>query len=257
MTLPLALVAGIPLGVYQRIRQHPFYGGWDVRTIPSLHPRKCDFGGISKRVFDALDKAETSNHDGVHLFVAHDGCCDQFNSDLRSKCYRVVWLPPAIAKQYGQPEFDDELGNLLDFECSWRTRVRPSVDSPLLLPEGQFAAENSTKDMWGRVYNVSQGKDDLGAVAETIARFRRRHHRKRGGWCDTSALVFTKQAPHGSHGLPTWRHRKFTFALPKGFHFDVVHEGGRQFELTDADGTSKSYSSHANIDAHGYARGGQ
>ena len=255
MTPPLALLAGIPLGVYQRTRRRPRYDGWDVQTIPSLNHRKCDFDGISKRVIDRLDEAEISSHDGVHLFVAHDGSRAGFDRELRRKCYRVVWLPPALARQYGQPVFHDELGNLLDFECSWRAKVRPRVDSPLLLPEGQFAAEDSTKDMWGRVYNVGHGKDDLGAVAETVARFRRRHRRKHG-WCDTADLVFTRQAPHGIHGLPTWRRRKFTFALPEGFHFDVAQEGGRLFELTSADGTTRSYNSHVNVDSYGYTRAG-
>ena len=258
MTLPLALVAGIPLGVYQRRQrqQQPSYDGWDLQTIPSQSHRKCDFGPISKRVFDRLDEAETSSdYDGVHLVAAHDGPRDQFKPELRSKCYRVAWLSPAVARRYGQPEFEDELGDLLAFECSWRAYVRPSVDSPLLLPEGQFAAEGSTKDMWGRVYRVGRGKDDLAAVAETVSRFRRRHHH-RHGWRDTRELVFSRQAPHGTHGLPPWRRRKFTFALPDGFHFDVAHEQGAPFELTSAECASKSYRSHANIDAYGYARGG-
>lgn len=255
MTLPLALIAGIPLGVYQRTRQPPSYNGWDVQTIPSHSHRKCDFDRISKRVLASLDKAETSTHDGVHLFVVHDGPRGQLKRDLRSKCYRVVWLPPAAARRYGQPEFDKELGDLLAFENSWRTSVRPSVDSPLLLPEGKFAAEDSTKDMWGRVYGVRPGKDDLGAVAQTVSRFRRRHRHHRG-WRDTADLVFVSQELHGIHGLPTWRRRKFTFAAPEGFHFNVAHERGRQFEFASADGARASYSSHTNVDPFGYVRGG-
>lgn len=180
----------------------------------------------------------------------------------RLDCSKGSTLPPTwprwtvhSPRYWGRPTFDDELGDLLAFECSWRTRLQPSVDSPLLLPEGQFAAEYSTKDMWRRVFGVGRRKDDLGAVAETVARFRLRHHHQRG-WRDTKSLVFSRQAPHGTHGLPTWRRRKFTFALPKGFHFDVAHERERPFALTSADGTSKPYRSHANVDAFGYTRGG-
>ena len=255
MTLPLALVAGIPLGVHQRTQQEPSCNGWDVRTIPSMDHGKCDFSAIARRVFDEADDAETSSQHGVHLIVAHEGHHDQFKGDLRSRCYRVAWLPSAVARQYGQPAFDDELCDLLAFESSWRTRLQPSVGSPLLLPEGQFAAEYATKDMWRRVFRVGRRKDDLSAVAETVARFRLRHHHQLG-WRDTKSLVFSRQAPHGTHGLPTWRRRKFTFALPKGFHFDVAHEQKRPFALTSADGTSKSYRSHANVDAFGYTRGG-
>ena len=255
MRLPLALIAGIPLGVYQRTQQPLSYDGWDVQTIPSQNHRKCDFEGISKRVLARVDEAETSTHDGVHLFVVHDGRRARFKEDLRSKCYRVVWFPPTVARRYGQPEFDKELGDLLAFESAWRTHVRPSVDSPLLLPEGQFATDGSTKDMWGRVYGVAQKKDDLGAVAKTVSRFRRRHHHQRG-WRDTAALVFVSQERHGTHGLCAWRRRKFTFALPEGFHFNVAHEQGRRFELASAGGARASYSSHANVDAYGYMRGG-
>ena len=256
MTPPLALVAGIPKGLHQRTPQEPSCDGWDVRTIPSMKPGKCDFSRIATRVFNEADEAETSSHDGVHLIVAHEGHRDQFKEDLRFRCYRVAWLPPASAKQYGDPAFEDALCNLLAFEASWRTTLRPTINSPLLLPEGQFAAEDSTKDMWERVFGVGQTKDDLGAVEETIARFRR-HHRHKQGWRDTKALVFDRHGPpHGTHGLPTWRRRKFTFALPAGFHFDVTHERGRRFELTPAEGTRESYHSHANIDAYGYARGG-
>ena len=167
----------------------------------------------------------------------------------------MAWLPSAVARQYGQPAFDHVLGQLLAFESSWRRRLRPSVDSPLLLPEGQFAAEGSTKDMWGRVFGVSRSYDDLDAVAKAVERFGLRHNHQLG-WRDTKSLVFSRQAPHGTHGLPTWRRRKFTFALPKGFHFDVAHEQGRPFALTSADGTSKFYRNHANVDAFGYTRGG-
>lgn len=215
MTLPLALVAGIPLGVHERARRQPSCDGWDVQTIPSRSHRKCDFRHIAQRVFDHLDKAETSSSQhGVHLIVAHEGHHDQFKGDLRSRCYRVAWLPSAVARQYGQPAFDHVLGQLLAFESSWRRRLRPSVDSPLLLPEGQFAAEGSTKDMWGRVFGVSRSYDDLDAVAKAVERFRLRHNHQLG-WRDTKSLVFSRQAPHGTHGLPTWRRRKFTFALPK------------------------------------------
>lgn len=255
MTLPLALVAGIPLGIYQRARQKPSYEDWDVRVIPSQRHEKCDFGPISQRVFNCLDEAETSSHDGVHLFVAHNGPRNGFKRDLMSRCYRVVWFPPIVARRYGQCEFNEKLRDLLDFESSWRKCVRPSVDSPLLLPEEQFAAERSAKDMWSRVYRVGRGTDDLHAVAKTISRFRLRH-RHNQGWRDTAALVFNRQAPHGTHGIPAWRRRKFTFALPEGFHFDVAHEQGRRFELASTDGKRKSYSSHANVDAYGYTRGG-
>ena len=256
MTRPLALVAGIPLALHQRTPQEPSCEGWDVRTIPSMKPRKCDFSGISTRVFNQADDAETSSHDGVHLIVAHEGHRDQLKEGLRLRCYRVAWLPEAVARQYGQPAFEKELCDLLAFEMSWRTTLRPSVDSPLLLPEEQFAAEGSTKDMWKRVFGVGQRKDGLGAVAKTVDRFRRRHRHKHG-WRDTKALVFDRHGPpHGTHGLPTWRRRKFTFALPDGFHFDVTHEKERQFELTAADGMSQRYHSHANVDAYGYTRGG-
>lgn len=252
MTLPLALIAGIPLGVYKRANE-PCCTGWAVHTIPSQHHSKSDFIRIAKRVLRFADEAETTaKHDGVHLLITHCGNRKQINEDLREKCYRVVWLQSDFGKQYGTPLFADALRQLLDFERIWREKIRPNIDSPLLLPEDKFSPIPNAKDVWKRTYRLCQEHDGPDDVANMISRFRK-HHRKSSGWRDTKGRLFTHGPLHGTWNLPPWRRRKFTFLLPRGHHFDVSHEKNRQFSLKDADG-GPTY--HANVDAYGYMRGG-
>ena len=259
MKPPIALIAGIPLGIYQRARETKEKRrccGWNVRTFAGQEYDRCDFARIAKRVLDVADGEETSGHDGVHLLIAHEGDRSRFHRDLRDRCYRVVWLPPYLAKQYGRRSFDDLLHGVLQFERSWRKSVRPTIDSPLLLPENQFSAEPSTKDMWSRAFRVCRERDEIQAVKQTIARFRVRHHYQRS-WRDVNELLFRRGEPsHGGRGLPSWRWRKFTFQLPAGHHFDVRHARDRPFEMAGADGTSR-HRVYANVDAYGYVRGGK
>ena len=255
MTLPLALIAGIPLGVFQRASGPPSYNGWRIQTIPSKSPGKCDFVRIARRVLNVANEQEAVA-DGVHLLIAHSGSRRRIDQDLSTKCYRVVWLQPDCAKNYGTPSFAQTLRRLLDFERAWREKIRPNIDSPLLLPEGQFATRPNAKDVWKRTYRVCEEQDQLDDVAKMISRLRR-HHRKSGGWQDTRGLLFSQGPSHGGSDLPLWRRRKFTFRLPQGHHFDVSHRKERSFILEDADGNSVQYRQYANVDAFGYVRGGK
>lgn len=255
MTVPLALIAGIPQGVFQRASGPPCHNGWRIQTIPSKSSNKCDFVRIAKRVLNVANEQETVA-DGVHLLIAHSGSRKQINQDLSAKCYRVVWLRPDFAQTYGTPRFAQVLRRLLDFERTWREKIRPNIDSPLLLPEGQFATRPDAKDVWKRTYRVCEEQDQLDDVARMISRFRK-HHRRSEGWQDTRGLLFSQGPHHGGSDLPLWRRRKFTFRLPQGHHFDVSHEKARSFILEDADGHSVHYRQHANVDAYGYARGGK
>lgn len=255
MKPPVALIAGIPLGVYQRAREKPRCCGWEVRTVAGLDHRRCEFTRIAERVLHDVDEAETSGHDGVHLLIAHEGDSGPFHRDLKDRCYRVVWLPPHRAKQYGHASFADLLCGVLQFERTWRKSVRPTMNSPLLLPEKQFSAERTTKNLWRRAFHVCEEEDEIQAVKKAIARFRERHYHQRS-WRDVNGLLFRLGEPHGRWGLPSWRRRKFTFHLPVGHHFDVRHEHDRPFEMAGTDGTSR-YRFYTNVDAYGYVRGGE
>ena len=177
---------------------------------------------------DAADKAPQT---GAHLLLAHDRKDERPTfEELETRSYRATWLPRELSPQYGTAQFRTAVDRVLEFEESWRGRVRPEIDSPLLLPETAFKAEQSVKDVWSRARKVDQQRDRLDAVEKTINRFRDRH-RKRDGWHDNNRLVFERGTPHGGHALPGWRKRKLTRQLPPGFHFDVKHERSGPFQV--------------------------
>ncbi|MDE0029294.1 MAG: hypothetical protein OXU42_07850 [Deltaproteobacteria bacterium] len=160
-----------------------------------------------------------------------------------------------LSVRYGSPDFRQAINDILEFEEQWRQHLRPGPNSPLLLPESAFGARANVRDTWTRTQDVVVGHDNIGAVHESICRFVR-EHKKGSGWIDTHSLHFGRGAPHGGHGMPAWRQQKLGFRLPNGFHFDVRHERGRSFRLSDQDGTRHKFNTYANMDPHGFMRGG-
>ena len=142
---PLALIAGIPRGLYTRAREKPACHGWQVQVIPSGHQRKADLRSIWKRV---MHRADEPDADGVHLILAHDRD-DERSEFERMVCrsYRVIWIPRELSRSYGTEVFQREISAALQFEDGWRVRVLPTIDSPLLLPETAFSASGPVVDM--------------------------------------------------------------------------------------------------------------
>ena len=255
MSTPLAIIAGIPLGVYRRSRKKLTRPGWQIRVIPGSHDRRADLRRVWTRVMNAADGAPAA---GVHLLLAHDLEDERPKFvELKSRSHRATWLPRELSGRYGQPEFRTAVDEVLVFEECWRDRIRPYISSPLLLPETAFSAQHSVRDVWSRSRDVSRGRDSLDAVQNAILRFRD-IHRQHGAWHDTNQVVFAHATtPHGSHGLLSWQDRKLTCHLPPGFHFDVAHFRRRRFQVYDRDGTIHRFSHYTNIDPHGFLRGGR
>ena len=251
---PLALVAGIPLGLYRRARGKPSHPAWSIEVIPGQDEKRADLGRIWKRV---MNLADDSSADGIHFFLSHhrESEYPRFEREI-SRTYRVLWIPREVTNCFGTSGFVDWMKSALEFEEKWRMSIRPTVDSPLLLPETGFSAQGSVTDMWRRVHSVCQDRDTLDAVQKVIARFRNRH-REGSGWLDVRSLKFSRGAAHGGYHLPKRRRRKFTFDLPEGFHFDVRHSDGFPFRIEDAVGTSMEFKEYTNVDPHGHVRGGR
>ena len=252
--LPLALIAGISLGVYRRARAKLCHPTWRIHVIPSHDQRKPDLGRVWRRVMDWTD---TSSADGIHLFLSHHRE-DEFPKfeEAISHSYRILWIPREISNCYGTNTFLEWIRDALEFEAGWRANLRPTIESPLLLPETGFSAQESVMDMWHRVRAVRQNRDTLDAVGKVISRFGSRH-RSRNGWLDSRSLIFSKGVFHAGHHLPKSRQRKFTLDLPEGLHFDVKHSGGSAFHISDHDGRNLGFKEYTNIDPHGHVRGGR
>lgn len=254
MAVPLAVLAGIPRGVYRRGTK-PARPGWNIQVIPGRDDRRADLRGVWARVMNVADDATA---DGVHLILSHDSERQRRNfSELKSRSYRATWLPPGLSTGYGKPKFNTAIDDVLAFEERWRVSIRPGVSSPLLLPETAFSADRSVKSVWDRARTVHQDRDSLSAVEQSLDRFDRLYRQNRG-WRDTGDVEFVRSpTPHGSHGIAPWQHNKLTFRLPVGTHFDVRHSRNRRFRISDQRGESHTFDRYTNIDPHGFVRGGR
>lgn len=253
MSYPLVIVAGIPLGIHHRAKNVPSRDGWTIKATPSHDHKRADLSRIWSRVMEEADRAPDA---GAHLLLAHDRESDrpQFR-DLGCRCHRATWLSHELSRKFGQDEFLEAFGQFMNFEEEWRDRIRPGINSPLLLPETAFLAERTVKDAWSRARNVNRVRDTLGAVEATLRRFSDRH-RSHGSWHDARGLIFRRGEPHGRHGMPKWRRQKFTFRLPEGFHFDVKHSRNQSFRIQSRSETNE-FAVYTNIDPHGFIRGGR
>ena len=248
---PLAIIAGISLGAYRRCKRPAERKGWNLQVIPSEHERRFDLKGIWRKV---MSKAEAPFYDGVHLFLAHDREDERSSFDeLKKRSYRALWLPRDMYRQYGQEQFGQALSELLVFEEEWRNSIRPTSDSPLLLPETVFSPHPNSTDLWNRARKVNTERDHIHHIVNAITRFRNQHWTKRC-WLDRRQLTFRRGAPHGLH-VPNWRRQKLTFRFPDGFHFDVQHERAHSFQL-DSENGARIFKKYTNVDPHGYVRGG-
>lgn len=252
--IPVAIIAGVPLGVYRRSRCRPTRPGWNIQVLPSQDHAKCDLKSIWQRVLNQHDDMAGA---GVHLLLAH-GRQDEhpiFRDVLKERSCRAMWLSDASARQYGDHVFVENVNRLLEFEERWRASLRPTQSSPLLLPEPSFAARRSVREMWTRVRRTCPNHDSLEHIGKLIQRFVE-IHRRMGVWRDQNALTFDPGPRHGDH-LPPWQRRKLTFTIPVGFHFDVKHERERAFNVVDATGARHGFSRYTNVDPHGHIRGGR
>ena len=254
---PVAVIAGVSLGSYQRSAWRPARDGWEIEVVPGRQHGHGNVKGIWERILRLADECADETDAGVHFILAHDreGERPTFRRDLRERSLRAVWLRRSLSRQYGSNDFRRVIDDVLGFEEQWRGCLRPDVKSPLLLPESAFDADPSVRDTWLRAHDVVVEHDNIDAVGQSIRLFGR-VHRRESGWLDSRRLRFKRGAPHGMHGLPGWRTQKFGLRLPSGFHFDVNHERGKSFRLSDQNGARHRFDAYTNVDPHGFIRGG-
>jgi hypothetical protein len=249
------IIAGVSQGLVTRHKGYRLpIDGWEVLFCHS-RSFKSDLKTCWKEV---LKLADESSHDGAHIIAFHSLAEErpEFEDTVYGR-HRLVWPDQSRLADYGTTAFLDLVSSLVQFEEQWRAHVRPrNTTSPVILPESSFEAAHQLCDVWRRAHRVRLGHDRLMVVGDLMRRFRGEHYSK-GCWVDTRARRFDPRgARHGLH-CPAERRWKFTFEVPLGFHFDVTTGGGGAFSLRDAEGTVCTYTAYANVDCHGYVRGGR
>ncbi len=251
--MSLAILAGLPQGVITRHKRFQVVAkGWPLIRCDSKRA-KAD---LTTCWLDTIRAANSSGQHGAHILAFHhrEDEHKRFEADIYSR-HRLVWLDHGLLRQYGTNAFNDLIDVILDFESVWRTRIRPTIDSPLMLPEKCFRATSGLRDIWIRAHRIGVEADDIDGVTLLLEQFRNRHFAK-GCWTDDRSHVYTRAvAMHGLSHDPN-RHHKFTFEIPNGFHFDVRESRGREFTIRDHQGILCRFGQFTNIDPHGHVRGG-
>ena len=249
--MPLLLIVGISQPVFNSSRGFKIdIPGWDVRVLTSRDHKRAD---LSKGWADVISQAHGASGDGAHILAYH--YIENQKAELQSRArpyHRFVWLPNATLHSYGSEQFTDLIRSYASFEERWRETIRPTIDSPLLLPGPSFSTAPQHGDLWNRAASVSLRHDDLGVVNARVRAFRR-DHRYQAVWRDSEQLHFSSKGPrHGNESRD--RRWKLTMLVPQGFHFDVEHERGIHFRLRNLKGEWTWFEKYANVDCHGHIR---
>ena len=161
---PIAVLAGVSLGSYRRNAWRPTRPGWCICVLPSQRHGRGNLREIWTRVLEFGNECAEGTDAGVHFLLAHDREDERpkYRRDLRTRSLRAVWLDRRLSTQYGSTDFRRAIDNCLAFEEQWRQYLRPTLNSPLLLPESAFEADANVRDTWRRVQDVMVGHDNIG-----------------------------------------------------------------------------------------------
>jgi len=259
-----AILLGIPVGYIGTARSvlsknAAIDGAWSIKFVPAPHKEVEVF---EKTVRQALDMA--ARYDDTHILGFSGQANRDYFADKIRPYFRFRWFDHSLLKYLGRPDpadFVRGISSNLAEESEWAARVKPKdLNSPLLLPECSFVPEGKHRELW-RHASAHDTWDILGAE-KAIDDFWKTHRRKviiasfsAYKWVDQRDRIYAPdRLRHAVAPFP--REWKYSYRIESGFHFDVTHVGGRQFDLTDASGSLNRVNAgeHLNVDPHGYVR---
>jgi len=251
--MPRAIIAGMPNNkareLRQRIEKLATHQTWCLAWIPSRQNQ----AGLRTVWGDVKNVADGADAPGSHILAYHKSVSGRgrYEQEVRFR-HRLIWLDHSLLYQGSGDEWWRDIEEKLQLEETWREHVRPpSRRHALILPRGTFASKH---DPWVTAQRAETERDVARAHGQ-IKGFGE-DHRQRAAWRDQNDLLFDPGGPE--HGrVPLSRQWKFTYQLGPGFHFDVRHERGRSFTVTDANGDGRSFREYTNVDSHGHLRGGK
>jgi hypothetical protein len=252
-------ITAMPLKVHQGLKtqldswKSKLAGGITAQFVPSFHPK---FPLVDESL---INRIEANIQDGfVHILVVNDRAWNDLRKRFGLDC-RVIALsayPPHISWEDFQAELDEKIG----FEYQWCEAIRPvNPKGPLFLPVGGFQPESKYKDFW-RACDCYKKSSELSHARDLLTGVYAKHNRRSAGtpryWVDSGEKMF-KIDPNKHALYPEQRSggKRFRFCalVPPGFHYDVVHERGNEFNLIGRQQTYKNIR-RANIDPWGSVR---
>lgn len=256
----VALLVGFPEKLARQIRaalKDELVYGWEIKFFPGRNKDKAE---IDKRDIAGICQ-KAADFDGAHVIGFHQiGDCNIIARDIRTffrfrrgDC-KLLW---SVAE--GFEKFREHIQNSLTEELEWRKHIKPvSKSSPLVLPQHVFTSLQGFETLWGESEMFNREIQYFENLAKRIHQFSTSHTKayKQDNlrfMVDRARLVWKDAGPyHANPPFPfNW---KYSYLLEPGFHFDVEHQQGKEFELKDAQGTAHRVKagSRVNIDPHGY-----
>jgi hypothetical protein len=255
--MALFIVAGVPQPIAIRHKGYkPDIPGWDVYFCHS----RSNSADLKTCLPELLTIADSAGDEGVHVAAFHSHA-ESERPVIREKFYsrhRLIWLHSSLLSSFGNDHFTEALTHVVAFEDDWRDGIRPSsVGSPLMLPETVFIASKECRQLWKRADQVQMAHDGIADIRRLMLQFRLNYLTK-DVWVDEHRRSFNPNGSRHADHLPSGRCWKYTYKIPKGFHFDVESVGARaEIIIQDADGRVHRFGSYTNVDCHGFVRDGR
>lgn len=255
-------LAAMPLTAHRRLKTQleewasSLAPDTQIRFAPSFHEK---IPLIEPRVINLLEK---NIQDGfVHIVVMGARDWVDLSRQLRFDCRVIGVKPSAYPPHIPWEDFQAVLDEKLSFEARWAEVIRPvDAKGPLFLPVRGFVPENKYREFW-QACDCYRDHAQIHEARELLKGVYATHHRSSAGsaryWVDSGDKAFkvdpTKHALYPDQRMGANRFR-FCSLVPRGFHYDVVHERGNKFSLIDGKQMYHKGISRANIDPWGSVR---
>ena len=258
-----AILLGIPSPYVARLRnamdsQGGLPGAWSLLFVPAPKKNPEINRGTVRQACHFADKHQSPHIMGFSTQQHRSELAAEIVQSFRFRwCDQLVSHLNSLATPNPGP-FLERLAADLAEEEQWSSRIRPmDMGSPLLLPECSFSAGGGHKSL-GRHARSYGDEANIEGAAKAIREFERAYLRKleHYQWIDDRDLIFGRNgARHADAPFP--RGWKFSYRLPDGFHYDIMHLEKRKFSLKDIGGAlhTTAANGHINMDPHGYVRG--
>ncbi|MGK5024205.1 hypothetical protein [Janthinobacterium sp. RB2R34] len=258
--MPTALLAGVPLRLVRQATAalSPIMreGAWKIKFVSGSE--KLSHIGIAA-VDDLLKKA--ADLDSAHIVGFQQTGDRSVVAQKIRQHFRFRWgdAEPMWAAANDATRFLAYVREILAEEELWREHVMPrDKSSPLILPANLFTRKAGHEDIWEACEIFGRGAEHYTQLAKKIDKFERDHRKAYTPnspmfMVDRADLVWKDAGPyHGSTPFP--KQWKYSLKLIDAFHYDVEHQKGTGFTMTDSAKSTFSVKStnHANIDCHGY-----
>lgn len=254
-------LAAIPLATYRRLKDDLTV--WSESLEPTHQIRVTPSKNRYLPIIEApeIRDMEAAAQEGfVHILLVPTRWWRTASQHFRFDCRVAILDVSGDLRTLEWPALRAAMETCLEFEERWIHVVRPpDLRHPLLLPPPSFEPSRRIGDFW-TACDVYRDTTRIGEAHDTLQRVISLHRNHESGigpfWKDERNRRFCfdrnlhAMTPEERAGMRRFR---FCLEVPRGFHFDVVHESGGRFCISDFRGNLHTVT-RSNVDPWGRVR---